>query len=339
MIPYIVMYSIVIINAFLNNKKAKYISLMVFSFVILFYSLRQNLGSDWPHYEYYFDNIYSTGPELYKFEIGYRIINIIGKSIFNSYRYLVLVIGLFNGIVFWKATKTYSKNLGLALLLSLYFLFYPTLEAIRQSIPLFLFYYSLKYIETNKQKYFFINVIGLLFHYTAIITILFYYFYKYKKVRNIMLISLIAYSIIEPLFYRILSFFPLLASKYYWYFVVKAVENSIFSFKSLEGFLILIVYYVINKKSKVKKTYEYISINLVYMGLILQVTLGQFSNIIYRITYYTDIGVILFYLFLYDRFKQPLYRFFYIIVMIAYVTVRLWNIFPYDDPRFFYTVF
>ena len=337
MIPYILMFSITVIHAFLNNQKTKYISLVAFCFVILFYSFRQNVGSDWHHYEYYFNNIFSSGPDLYNFEVGYRLLNIIFASIFNSFRSLVLVVGILNGILFWKATNHYSKNLGLALLLSVYFLFYPTLEAFRQSIPLFLFYYSLKYINTNKTKYFLVNGIGIFFHYTGMIAILFYFFHSYKKIKWGFIIFLLIYSFSEPMIYRLISIFPSVASKYYWYFVVKAVENPILSFKILEGILILLTYYFVNKKVKIQKNeYVRISISLVSLGLLLQVTLGRVSNIVYRLTYYTDIGIILFCIILYDKLKQPIYKFLYVVIIILYVTARFWRIFPFDDPRFFY---
>jgi hypothetical protein len=338
MLPYGIIFFLMSLNAFLNKKSTKHISLIFFLFFILFYSLRTNIGSDWSGYEYYFNNVLDNDVvERYKFEVGYWLLNYITSTIFSSYRHLVILVGIFVAILFWKSTNRYTKNIGLAMLLSLYYMFYPTLEALRQSITLFLFYYSLHYIDKDQKKYLLINVIGLLFHRTGVLPLLFFVFNKYKVSKIVIILSLVFFSILQPYISNIISFFPNFALKYNWYFHLETGQSTYFSLKLLEYLLILLFYFILSKKNLISG-FERLVMNLVLLGFVLQITLGQITDIVYRVTYYTDIGIIFAYISIFDRIKGPVFKFSYIVVLILYILVRFYRIFPFDDPRFIYSV-
>ena len=338
MLPYGITFLAISLSAFLNTKKTKQFSMIIFIFFILFYSLRNNIGSDWSQYEYYFDNVFDNNiVDRYKYETGYWLLNYMTSNLLGSFRYLVFLVSVFNGILFWKATNRYSKNIGIIMLLSLFYLFYPTLEAFRQSITLFLFYYSLEYIEQNEKKYILLNIVGLLFHRTGIFGLLFFVFNKYKVSKIIIMLLLLLFSLFEPYFFKIISSIsPIFALRYNWYLHMEAIDNSLFSFKTLE-YLFIIIFYFIFTKWKSINVREKLTLNLVLLGFILQITLGQISNIGYRMTYYTDIGIVFTYTFIYDKINEPAFKYLYIVALILYILVRFYRVFPFDDPLFIYS--
>jgi len=337
MLVYGVVFIVAGLNAFLNSKRTRHFSWILCIFIILIYSLRRNVGTDWPGYEFYFNNITSnTVIEQYNFEYGYWLLNFIFNIFFGSYGVLVSAVGIFNGILFWKASKKYSSNIGIIMLLSLYYLFFPTLEAFRQSITLFLFYFSIQFLQSNRNKYFILNILGLLFHSTGVFTLFFYFFYRYKIIKVLIVLSLLFFSLLEPYINEALKFFPMLHVKYEWYFHGAPVDNSIFNLKYLE-YAILLIYYFILYRKQVINQYETLCFNLVSLGFIFQITLGQISEIIYRMAYYSDVGVLFTYAFIYDRIRSRSLKFIYIIFLIIYLFLRLYRAFPTDNPSLFYS--
>jgi hypothetical protein len=338
LLPYGIVFCVMSLSAFLNRKSTKQFSLVVFILCLLFYSLRNNVGSDWDAYEYYFDKIHSEYLiDNFSFEIGYWALNYVSSGILGSYRYLVLLVGIFNGILFWKATNRYTKNIGIAMLLSSFYLFFPTLEALRQSITLFLFYYSLAYIDKSPKRYIILNFLGILFHTTGIITLLFFVFYRYRLFRLIIATTLVLWGVFETYISKIINYIPFVSNKYHWYFHVDTVEPSLFTLKTLEYLLIVLFFYVISRKKDLGNQQKLYS-NLIFLGLIIQITLGQMSSIVYRMTYFTDIGVILVYCLLYDKMKAPLWKYTYIVGLILYVLLRFYRVFPFGNSNFIYSI-
>lgn len=335
MLVYGLVFGVFIINAFMNDKSTKHMNLVVYVFFILLFSLRNSIGTDWVAYKDYFDNFSTSVIEVYKFEIGYELLNSVTHWLFTSFWTLVFVVGIFNGVLFWKATSKHTKNIGIVMLLSLYYIFYPSLEAFRQSICLILFYYSLEYIEKDEKKYLLINLIGLLFHRSVLIALIFYAFNKNNKLRILIVTVAIFFKEFETVFSKIFKFFPTLNIKYEYYFNNTTNISSIFTLKLLEYSLMLLLYFYLYKKKSLDN-HEKVVFNLVFLGFSLQIALTQISDIIYRMTYYTDIGMMLCYVFIYDRIKGSLFKYFYIVFLIIYVFLRLYRIFPFYDPRFMY---
>lgn len=338
MLVYWVVFGLFCINAFMNNKSSKHMNLLIYVFFILVYSFRKNVGTDWVAYKYYFDNFSLIGDiGDYNFEIGYKLLNYVANLLFNSFWILVFVVGIFNGILFWKATNKYTKNIGIVMLLSLYYVFFPSLDIFRQSITMILFYFSLEYIEKDKKKYLLINLFGLLFHSSGIIALLFYAFNKNNKMRIFSIIVLIFLKEFETIYVQIFDLIPIINLKYNWYFNdIYKVDNSIFTLKLIEYTLMLIFYLFLIKKKKCINNREKIAFNLVFFGFLFQITIAQMSDIVYRMTYYTDIGMMLSYAFIYDRLRGSFYKYLYIVFLIIYISLRFSRIFPFYDPRFMY---
>lgn len=337
MLVYGVVFGLFCINAFMENKSSKYkhMNLMIYVCFILVYAFRKNIGHDWVTYKYYFDNLASSGLiEKFNFEIGYKLLNSVVHIFFNSFWSLVFIVGIFNGILFWKATSKYTKSVGIVMLLSLYYIFYPSLEAFRQSICFILFYYSLEYIETNEKKYLLINLIGVLFHRSSFVAILFYIFNKNKKARIIIIICLVFFRQFEKILVPLIKLFPNIYAKYNWYFNIQ-IHSSIFTLKLIEYSLILLFYLFLIKNEWINDR-EKVLANLVFLGFLFQVSLSQISNVVYRLTYYTDMGIMLSYVFIYDRIKSSLYKYLYVLFLTIYIFLRFYRLFPFHDPGFIY---
>lgn len=338
MILYGIIFFVFCLNAFLNgNKQTKYINFIIYIFFILIYSLRRNISNDWLAYEYFFDNVFNDAAiQDYLFEIGYKYLNYIVNFVFGSFWYLVVILGIFNGVLFWKATNRYTKNVGIVMLLSLYYIFFPTLEALRQSVTLILFYFSLEYIEKDKKKYFLLNFLGFLFHATGVFSIFFYLFYVNKNIRKVLIVFLLTFGMLEPIIIEVVNnlFGDVdIGMKFLWYFQNSREGNTIISFKSIEYALIILLYFIINKIKGINEL-ENLAFNLVLIGFILLISVGQITDIIYRITYYTDIGVILGYTLLYDRIKGIVLKNLYVLFLIAYIFARFMQAFPFENPNY-----
>jgi len=339
LIPYIAVFVILSINTFFNKKSAKHISAMFFLFLVLFYSFRRNIGSDWPAYEYYFNNVFSPHVvQRYKLETGYWLLNRITNPLLGSFGSLVSVVGITNCFLFWKATNKYSRNTGIVVLLSLFYIFYPTLEAFRQSIPLFIFYYSIQFVKEDSKKFLLLNTFGLLFHRSGIIAFIAFFFIRFRKIRWIILLVLVSFGLVEPYIANIIfRSFPVIAMKYHIYINSSIVPNSIFSLKTLE-YMLFFVFYVSLARRGLRTDNETVFMYLILLGLVLQLTLGQSSNIVYRMTYYTDIGIIFGFDSVYRRIQRYEARCLFLLITIAYVALRFYRIFPFDDPRFIYSI-
>lgn len=337
MFIYKIIFLVFGINSFFNEKKMKIFNFMFFILFILIYSFRNEIGTDWYNYESYFRNI-STGQTRHEFEFFYKILNIYGYKFLPSFRWLVFLIGIFNGFLFWNSTNKYSKNIGLVMFLSLYYMFYSTLEALRQSITFFIFYYSLRYIENDWKKYCTLNIIGTLFHFSGIFTLFLLFFNKYKVLKYITIIGLFFFSFFQNLISIILQNFPLLYSKYYWYMNVAKFKEGIVSFKLIEYIIFVCVYIFSFKKGK-KDSWNKLNFNLLILGLVIQLTIGRYTNIIYRMTYYTDVGLIFGYSFVYNKIKSGRVKVIYIIVIIIYLFLKFYRNFPFMDPNFIYKIF
>lgn len=338
MLPYGIIFTVLCLNGFLNKKETKILNFIVFTLFILFYSLRNEVGSDWSAYNIYFNNIKDYDiVSRYSFEPLFRLFNVFSATIFPTFRWMVFFVGIFNGYLFWNSTKKYTQNIGIVMLLSSFYMFYPTLEAFRQSISLFLFYYSLRYLENSSKKYLIINLISFMFHRTGIIAILFFLFYKSKLAKKIIIFSMFFFYMIEPYFMRLLQHIPILYSKYIWYFHVEEFNTRILSFKLLEYILFIIIFYYFSKKEKLD-SFSKLNYNLILMGALIQVTIGQLSSIIYRMSYYFDIGIIFGFVFVYDRLKEPIQKVSYVMFIILYLLARFNRVFPYDNPIFYYSL-
>lgn len=204
--PYIILIIIFIINGFLESKKNKsriiIIDIIIF---ILFFGFRGYIGADWENYYHFFENITSIKIYETNFEPGYYIYNYI-INIFSDEYVLFTIISSTINITFLTIFFNRCKipiSWGIAIYICMMIIYETNLMRNAKSYILFL--YSLQYIIKKQfNKYFVINLIGILFHKSSIIFIPLYFIlnnnYSRKKLIIIYSIGCIFYLCRIPLF-------------------------------------------------------------------------------------------------------------------------------------------
>lgn len=316
------------------NKEDSKITWILYPIFAFFYCIRGRVATDWEAYKYYFDNVNDAVISSQAgFEPGYYLLSKIFHNIGLSYWVMLFCISVFITTLFFLATERLTQNAGIAVLLGLFFFFYPSLEALRQIIAISIFYYSLQYIDRDWKKYFILNVIGILFHRTGILTLLYYFFHRYRKVKLPCLIGAAAFPLLNQLIIKIFSFFPGLLAKYLWYFGNLGGAQGfsyLLSLKTIEYVILTFIFIILRDKNENENNVK----DLLEMGLGLQVFLSRVMSHVYRLVYFSDLGVILAYCYLYNRLKKNYQRVAFVLFLMLYVAVRFYRIIS-ANPQLF----
>lgn len=376
MLIYFFVFILLALTAFMTGKYRSIALLGFFCFSVI-YVFEAHVGSDYAAYMSYYESMNSIKDlSVGGFEIGYNFVALVFHKIGIPFQLYHICIFAVIDLFFFKAALKMNLELGIAALLALFFVFYPSLEAMRQELAVSMFFYSMTFIKgdgktPDKIKYFIINAIGFFFHRTAILAFLFYFFRKSRLSKVVIGLVFVFFSIVQPYVLSFLSRFPLFYNRFYYYFWVRSASNvkvSLVSNKLLEYsliFIILLFVILMNKANirlsqgkiivqrnqsagLVEKAFanggtetgldsiENLSFNLVGLGLIIQLFISPIMSSTYRLVYYCDLGVLMFYTALHKRIKFCGLRLLYTIMLIAYVGIRLSRVFPFDDDRFVY---
>lgn len=185
-------------NKLLYNYRKKIY--LVFASILIFslYAIVDTSGfPDLPIYEYVFEHIVRSGEimlsyDVLEFEKGYLWLNIILKHISDNYIVLRLVIAGFIVISLMRATYVYSDITWMTLILFMCILMYPTIYTLRQSVSIFIFLCSIRYIiNRNLVKYLICIFIAFLFHKSVIVCVFLYFIYPLRiNLKNLLLFVL-----------------------------------------------------------------------------------------------------------------------------------------------------
>jgi hypothetical protein len=183
----------------LSPKKAVIINLTIPVIFLLFFGFRGFIGWDWTVYHVFYNRL----PSLFylnfsnqEFDIGFVFCSSLLKSITSNYHVFVFVNVLIDVILLHLFFKRYLPEkfyaLGFALFL-VFFGFVLETDLMRNIKSLLLFLLSLKYIENRKFMLFLLfNLIGLCFHWSAIVFFPLYFFlHKPIPIRAIIIVMVI----------------------------------------------------------------------------------------------------------------------------------------------------
>lgn len=261
--------------AFLANKvsgKKSKIMLFILVFLPLFCvsAFRYNVGQDYVNTYVYTFNRILHGASNVRIDYGFFLLNKIIIIFSGSYQWVFILSSLIINYFICKSIYDQSKDKFLSVFIYIFgTLFFFTLNGVRQSMALALFYYSLKYIEKNKMKeYFFINFIGFLFHNSAIIFFPLYFIIgnKFNLKYKILIIAFM--SIILPTLLPILSNI-LLNTKYSMYLTNGAYNPlSTINVSTIINILLFVYYEIISKKKGDKDKKLNIYSNIHFIGII-----------------------------------------------------------------------
>jgi len=171
-------------------------TLIGFSFLIIVfqYAFRWETGTDWTSYLDHFNavgNINSFKNLDNLFEPGYNILVYIFKLFSDSYSLFLLLHSLIYFFIMFSSIKEYSNNPLLTITI-----FYTSTIGImgsnRQLLALAICLYGLRYLVTQKKKFYLFIGIACFFHITALLFFLYRYFNKEFNIKFILLIISLA---------------------------------------------------------------------------------------------------------------------------------------------------
>ncbi len=186
MVYTLTVFFVLIITLMHDNMKRGKKELAFFAFFVLFAlaAIRYRIGADYTMYEATYNEIRAgiTGQRIDISTIVLdKLLIFLGLP---AQWYFIITAFLGNYIVLKTITGEYKR---VSLSFFIYIcgtLYFSTYNTTRQCLAIVIFYYSLRYIkEENPKKYIVLNIIGTLFHTSAILFIPFYFIAKidFKK--------------------------------------------------------------------------------------------------------------------------------------------------------------
>lgn len=196
----------------------KFNEILMLGILIVISGTRYNLGgSDYELYRIVYENVpdlstfisYAFGGinqyNYWGWEPGYMLLNSLGKTIGLTFNGFCLLHSLVFYILMYVGLRRYISNFNFLLIVFLYKLFfYETFVAMRQSLTIGMFFYSLKYLELKDwKKYFACSFLAVFFHRGAIILFFIYLINWFKLTKrtilwlNVIFIPTIIVSFVE----------------------------------------------------------------------------------------------------------------------------------------------
>lgn len=313
-----------------KDKKKSYLVLFFYAVFVFLFALRGKAGTDWVAYLDYYNNL--NNPDIvkgYSFEYGYYLLNKLFFSIGFNYWTFKVITSISISVLFYFAIRNHTNHMSMAILLGLFYFFYPSVEAVRQSISIVLFCYSLKYINSKGKKsfvcYFALNLIGLLFHRTAIFCLIYYFFHKFKIVKIAIVVFIAVFLVKTEQVVQSFSRIPIIGDRigYYLKGNVGTIDFAhILSLKNIEYFVLTVVMTLMKGKTPKQKAVR----DLILLGFIVMVCFGSYIDAMYRVAYYSDIGVLIAYCMIYDKIRREDNKSFYCIAIGIYIGIRFYRV-------------
>ena len=114
-------------------------------------ALRQFVGTDYA--SYYYNKIPVILNNPVQLEFGFSLLGYFSVVVLGSYQWLIAGMALITCLCYWSAIFRYSKNTPLTILIFLALgCYYFSLNGMRQSVVIAIFFYALKFIEKKKLK-------------------------------------------------------------------------------------------------------------------------------------------------------------------------------------------
>lgn len=259
------------------EKKNYYITFLI-AFLPLFLvsGLRYMVGTDYLNtYVRTYENI-AQGYQNVRIDFGFYYFIKIINFIFNNNQWLFIITSFIINFFIVKSIFEQSKNKSLSLFIYVCgTLFFFSMNGVRQSVALSLFYYSLKFIEKKDFKsYLICNIVGAMFHSSAIVFFPLYFLlnrkYKTKTKMIVISISLIFATSLSTLLSNLL-----INTRYSMYITNGAYKPvSVLSISVLINIL-LFVLYEFNYKNKNNDLKYNIYSNIHFLGIIVSIFLTK----------------------------------------------------------------
>ncbi|MFH0755880.1 MAG: EpsG family protein [Bacteroidota bacterium] len=308
MIATIIMSLSVLVSAFVasNTRHTHRYLLLSFSIILVFLALRYDFGNDYMTYSRYFDEVHrlsfrdllglTANPNPLTLEPGYVWLNRIMPHFFI----LVACLSLFTVYTLYKFTDSYLPPSVIWFSLLIYLICPSFLlihaSALRQTIAICFFIFSIKYlIERSFWKYFLILLVAGFFHRSAIVLIPFYFIVTPKTWSRQLLYILVGVYIFTTFFGYVflgaiekVTNLPMLS--YYRYYMVHIEGNAL---DTGFGYIFRSLIFVFVLWSHDKCPPQQVVITKLAMIGFLLLPLSIYLVIFSRITMYFDVMLII----------------------------------------------
>lgn len=238
-----ILFSLISVKS--KSSESKFFQILPIICLFLVSAMRYNVGTDYSgtYTEVYY--LVLNGFKHIRMDIGFLWLYKFIVFFELHLQWLFVITSFIVNIYIYKSIMEQSKDKTLSYYIYICSTFYFfSMNGIRQSITMALFYYSLKYIkQKNMWKYFFINIIGSLFHQAALIFLPVYFLvnYRFKKKSTYIIILILTFacsSIIMPILISLLK-----NTKYNLYFMHNNYNAlSSFNLSSILNLIIFIIY-------------------------------------------------------------------------------------------------
>ena len=319
MIPYILFFSFLFIISLFNLikiesfEKIEKLLFFIFWFVLVFFiGFRYKMANDWYNYntiirgiEPFWDVLSGNATNFqaekgieYGFKILISLINMVfDPETSSSLQALTVLVSVFCYTVLfyvtWKEDTITYKFLFLATFIS--FTMFREFDILRQSIAFYIFLLSIKYINNSFFKFFLLNVLGSLFHVSALIFIPLYFVFKIKFSRIFILLLLLLhlvtmithFSFVTTILERLSTYFPelIFAQKLYLNSTTAEAQSSISIVGMLYAIYLLLLF--VNYEKIDFNNYKLrFFINSFFIFIIINIFFSDSKDIADRFSYY-----------------------------------------------------
>lgn len=255
MVYTVAVFLVLVVTLLHDNQKKGKKGLAFIAFLILFIlaAIRYQIGADYTMYEAIYNAIRANVSNL-RIDISTILLDKLLIFIGLSPQWYFVITAFIGNYIVLKTITSESSKISLSFFIyicgTLYFSSYNTT---RQCLAIVIFYYSLRYIkEQNPKKYIMLNIIGALFHTSAVVFIPFYFIAKNdfkKKYFVTMVIVYLSSGIIVSIALKILA-----GTKYGMYLTNPGFWDAWGAWKisNYLNFLIFLAYYFCIKNKNTK---------------------------------------------------------------------------------------
>jgi EpsG family len=308
-----------------------------FTLIFLFLALRYNVGNDYETYLNAFIDISQYNQidffdNTQQFESGWMLLNWLFRSL--GFFAMTAVLALFNCVVYYRFIKKYVPVRYYWLAIFLY-IFYPEFmlihsSAMRQSIAIMLFVFSLDYLyKKDAIRYFLCIGLASLFHFSALILLPVYllglFNWKIYKVYGVIFVS-----IFVSLFLFSESLSPYLKqfiSNYFEKYAIyqdAGVVNTGLGFLYFSALFILILYFERLQNKEIALVFKIAIISFMLMPLTLIVELTA------RVRMYFAPATIIAYPIVLMNLKRPISKTIFLTLLLIFTAFQFFRFF-YSD--------
>lgn len=195
----ILLFAFLELRCKLTDLENKILFSILYLIIVTQIGLRWETGTDWNPYYSQFNDVDDVSMVfinvLAGFEIGYGFLTFYTHKLFGDYSVFLLLHALFFYAVIFKTAKKFSPYLYLSLLF-----FYATnlglVGSNRQLLALAICLLALPFVEKKKPIHFFLLILlASLFHTTAILFCVYYFFNRTFKWQTIFAVLIIAFVV------------------------------------------------------------------------------------------------------------------------------------------------